>query len=228
MASMKPLSDKQKDILRFIEGYIDEYGYPPSIRDIQNNCDISSTSVVKYNLDRLQEKGLMNRDSEVSRSISLNIDQKTNTIKVPVLGTITAGQPFPLIEDSRWDLDELDMIDLPESFSYIEEKIFALKVAGYSMIDALIGDGDTVILEKTDRARNGEMVAAKINSENETTLKRIYKEGDKTRLQPENPQMDPMYFPSNDVSILGKVVAVWRYLPTVSYTHLTLPTSDLV
>ena len=159
MASMKPLSDKQKDILRFIEGYIEEYGYPPSIRDIQNNCDISSTSVVKYNLDRLQEKGLMNRDSEVSRSISLNIDQKTNTIKVPVLGTITAGQPFPLIEDSRWDLDELDMIDLPESFSYIEEKIFALKVAGYSMIDALIGDGDTVILEKTDRARNGEMVA---------------------------------------------------------------------
>ena len=73
MASMKPLSDKQKDILRFIEGYIEEYGYPPSIRDIQNNCDISSTSVVKYNLDRLQEKGLMNRDSEVSRSISLNI-----------------------------------------------------------------------------------------------------------------------------------------------------------
>ena len=194
MASMKPLSDKQKDILRFIEGYIEEYGYPPSIRDIQNNCDISSTSVVKYNLDRLQEKGLMNRDSEVSRSISLNIDQKTNTIKVPVLGTITAGQPFPLIEDSRWDLDELDMIDLPESFSYIEEKIFALKVAGYSMIDALIGDGDTVILEKTDRARNGEMVAAKINSENETTLKRIYKEGEKTRRQPENPQMDPMYF----------------------------------
>ena len=214
MASMKPLSDKQKDILRFIEGYIEEYGYPPSIRDIQNNCDISSTSVVKYNLDRLQEKGLMNRDSEVSRSISLNIDQKTNTIKVPVLGTITAGQPFPLIEDSRWDLDELDMIDLPESFSYIEEKIFALKVAGYSMIDALIGDGDTVILEKTDRARNGEMVAAKINSENETTLKRIYKEGEKTRLQPENPQMDPMYFPSNDISILGKVVAVWRYLQT--------------
>ena len=174
MASMKPLSDKQKDILRFIEGYIEEYGYPPSIRDIQNNCDISSTSVVKYNLDRLQEKGLMNRDSEVSRSISLNIDQITNTIKVPVLGTITAGHPFPLIEDSRWDLDELDMIDLPESFSYIEEKIFALKVAGYSMIDALIGDGDTVILEKADRARNGEMVAAKINSENESTLKRIY------------------------------------------------------
>ena len=127
MAIMKPLSDKQKDILKFIEGYIDEYGYPPSIRDIQNNCDISSTSVVKYNLDRLQEKGLMNRDSEVSRSISLKTEHKTNTIKVPVLGTITAGQPFPLIDDSRWNLDDQDMIDLPENFSHIEEKIFALK-----------------------------------------------------------------------------------------------------
>ena len=215
MAIMKPLSDKQKDILKFIEGYIDEYGYPPSIRDIQNNCDISSTSVVKYNLDRLQEKGLMNRDSEVSRSISLKTEHKTNTIKVPVLGTITAGQPFPLIDDSRWNLDDQDMIDLPENFSHIEEKIFALKVNGYSMIDALIGDGDTIILEKSDNARNGEMVAAKINSENETTLKRIFKEGNKTRLQPENPLMEPMYFPSNDVSILGKVVAVWRYLPNV-------------
>ena len=81
------------------------------------------------------------------------------------------------------------------------------------MIDALIGDGDTIILEKSHNARNGEMVAAKINSENETTLKRIFKEGNKTRLQPENPLMEPMYFPSKDVSILGKVIAVWRYLP---------------
>ena len=105
MTNMKPLTEKQKDILKFIEAYIEEYDYPPSIRDIQNNCDISSTSVVKYNLDRLQEKGLMNRDSEVSRSISLNTETKVNSISVPVLGTITAGQPFPLIEDDRWDLN---------------------------------------------------------------------------------------------------------------------------
>jgi repressor LexA len=210
---MKPLTEKQKDILKFIEAYIEEYDYPPSIRDIQNNCDISSTSVVKYNLDRLQEKGLMNRDSEVSRSISLNTETKTNSIKVPVLGTITAGQPFPLIEDDRWDLSEMDMIDLPDNFSYIEDKIFALKVSGYSMVDALIGDGDTVILEKTNIAKNGDMVAAKINSENETTLKRIYNEGTLTRLQPENPLMDPFFYPSKDISVLGKVVAVWRYNP---------------
>tara|TARA_B110000116_G_scaffold65126_1_gene55801 strand:- start:645 stop:1286 length:642 start_codon:yes stop_codon:yes gene_type:complete len=210
---MKPLTEKQKDILKFIEAYIEEYDYPPSIRDIQNNCDISSTSVVKYNLDRLQEKGLMNRDSEVSRSISLNTETKTNSIKVPVLGTITAGQPFPLIEDDRWDLGEMDMIDLPDNFSYIEDKIFALKVSGYSMVDALIGDGDTVILEKTNTAKNGDMVAAKINSENETTLKRIYNEGTQTRLQPENPLMDPFFYPSKDISVLGKVVAVWRYNP---------------
>jgi len=210
---MKPLTEKQKDILKFIEAYIEEYDYPPSIRDIQNNCDISSTSVVKYNLDRLQEKGLVNRDSEVSRSISLNTETKTNSIKVPVLGTITAGQPFPLIEDDRWDLSEMDMIDLPDNFSYIEDKIFALKVSGYSMVDALIGDGDTVILEKTNIAKNGDMVAAKINSENETTLKRIYNEGTLTRLQPENPLMDPFFYPSKDISVLGKVVAVWRYNP---------------
>ena len=213
MTNMKPLTEKQKDILKFIEAYIEEYDYPPSIRDIQNNCDISSTSVVKYNLDRLQEKGLMNRDSEVSRSISLNTETKTNSIKVPVLGTITAGQPFPLIEDDRWDLGEMDMIDLPDNFSYIEDKIFALKVSGYSMVDALIGDGDTVILEKTNTAKNGDMVAAKINSENETTLKRIYNEGAQTRLQPENPLMDPFFYPSKDISVLGKVVAVWRYNP---------------
>jgi len=213
MRNAKPLTEKQKDILNFIESYIEEFGYPPSIRDIQNNCDISSTSVVKYNLDRLQEKGLMNRDSEISRSISLTNSEKSQTIKVPVLGTITAGQPFPMVEDSRWDVDELESIDLPDNFSYIEDKIFALKVSGYSMVDALIGDGDTIILEKTNKALNGEMVAAKINSENETTLKRIFIEGNNTRLQPENPLMDSMYFPSKDVSILGKVVAVWRYLP---------------
>ncbi|MBS17264.1 MAG: repressor LexA [SAR202 cluster bacterium] len=213
MRNSKPLTEKQKDILNFIETYIEEFGYPPSIRDIQNNCDISSTSVVKYNLDRLQEKGLMNRDSEISRSISLTNSEKSQTIKVPVLGTITAGQPFPMVEDSRWDVDELESIDLPDNFSYIEDKIFALKVSGYSMVDALIGDGDTIILEKTNKALNGEMVAAKINSENETTLKRIFIEGNNTRLQPENPLMDSMYFPSKDVSILGKVVAVWRYMP---------------
>ena len=213
MRNAKPLTEKQKDILNFIESYIEDFGYPPSIRDIQNNCDISSTSVVKYNLDRLQEKGLMNRDSEISRSISLTNSEKSQTIKVPVLGTITAGQPFPMVEDSRWDVDELESIDLPDNFSYIEDKIFALKVSGYSMVDALIGDGDTIILEKTNKALNGEMVAAKINSENETTLKRIFIEGNNTRLQPENPLMDSMYFPSKDVSILGKVVAVWRYMP---------------
>ena len=213
MRKSKRLTEKQKDILNFIETYIEEFGYPPSIRDIQNNCDISSTSVVKYNLDRLQEKGLMNRDSEISRSISLTNSEKSQTIKVPVLGTITAGQPFPMVEDSRWDVDELESIDLPDNFSYIEDKIFALKVSGYSMVDALIGDGDTIILEKTNKALNGEMVAAKINSENETTLKRIFIEGNNTRLQPENPLMDSMYFPSKDVSILGKVVAVWRYMP---------------
>ena len=209
---MKPLTDKQKDILIFIEEFINDFGYPPTIRDIQNNCDISSTSVVKYNLDRLQEKGLMTRESEVSRGINLKSDPKNITIKVPVIGTITAGETFPLFDDNRWEYDDMDMLELPDSFSYLEEKLYALKVSGTSMIDALIGDGDTVIMEKTKSVKNGDMVAANVISENETTLKRIYKEGENIRLQPENPLMKALTYPSKNISILGRVVAVWRNL----------------
>ena len=209
---MKPLTDKQKDILIFIEEFINDFGYPPTIRDIQNNCDISSTSVVKYNLDRLQEKGLMTRESEVSRGINLKSDPKNITIKVPVIGTITAGETFPLFDDNRWEYDDMNMLELPDSFSYLEEKLYALKVSGTSMIDALIGDGDTVIMEKTKSVKNGDMVAANVISENETTLKRIYKEGETIRLQPENPLMKALTYPSKNISILGKVVAVWRNL----------------
>jgi repressor LexA len=209
---MKPLTDKQKDILIFIEEFINDFGYPPTIRDIQNNCDISSTSVVKYNLDRLQEKGLMTRESEVSRGINLKSDPKNITIKVPVIGTITAGETFPLFDDNRWEYDDMNMLELPDSFSYLEEKLYALKVSGTSMIDALIGDGDTVIMEKTKSVKNGDMVAANVISENETTLKRIYKEGETIRLQPENPLMKALTYPSKNISILGRVVAVWRNL----------------
>lgn len=212
MESMKPLTDKQKDILIFIEEFINDFGYPPTIRDIQNNCDISSTSVVKYNLDRLQEKGLMTRESEVSRGINLKSDPKNITIKVPVIGTITAGETFPLFDDNRWEYDDMNMLELPDSFSYLEEKLYALKVSGTSMIDALIGDGDTVIMEKTKSVKNGDMVAANVISENETTLKRIYKEGENIRLQPENPLMKALTYPSKNISILGRVVAVWRNL----------------
>ena len=212
MESMKPLTDKQKDILIFIEEFINDFGYPPTIRDIQNNCDISSTSVVKYNLDRLQEKGLMTRESEVSRGINLKSDPKNITIKVPVIGTITAGETFPLFDENRWEYDDMNMLELPDSFSYLEEKLYALKVSGTSMIDALIGDGDTVIMEKTKSVKNGDMVAANVISENETTLKRIYKEGETIRLQPENPLMKALTYPSKNISILGRVVAVWRNL----------------
>ena len=209
---MKPLTDKQKDILIFIEEFINDFGYPPTIRDIQNNCDISSTSVVKYNLDRLQEKGLMTRESEVSRGINLKSDPKNITINVPVIGTKTAGETFPLFDDNRWEYDDMNMLELPDSFSYLEEKLYALKVSGTSMIDALIGDGDTVIMEKTKSVKNGDMVAANVISENETTLKRIYKEGENIRLQPENPLMKALTYPSKNISILGRVVAVWRNL----------------
>ena len=206
------ISGSKGNIFYINKEFINDFGYPPTIRDIQNNCDISSTSVVKYNLDRLQEKGLMTRESEVSRGINLKSDTKNPIIKVPVIGTITAGEPFPLFDDNRWEYDDIDMLELPDKFSHLEEKLYALKVSGTSMIDALIGDGDTVVMEKTKSVNNGDMVAANVISENETTLKRIYKEGENIRLQPENPLMKALIYPSKNISILGRVVAVWRNL----------------
>lgn len=219
---MVKLSERQQMIMSFIENFIEEHDYPPTIRDIQNGCNISSTSVVAYNLDKLKDGGQLNRHSEVSRGLSLanagsNSNKFTSTeidsVAVPLLGTIAAGSPFPMPENDTWsDLSGSELIDLPQAIVGPGDNVYALKVRGESMIDALISDGDLVIMEQTSSVRNGQMAAVRIKSENTTTLKNFYSEGPRIRLEPANSQMNAMTFPSDDVEVLSKVVAVWRYL----------------
>jgi len=219
---MVKLSERQQMIMSFIENFIEEHDYPPTIRDIQNGCNISSTSVVAYNLDKLKDGGQLNRHSEVSRGLSLaSAGSNSNKFKsteidsvaVPLLGTIAAGSPFPMPENDTWsDLSGSELIDLPQAIVGPGDNVYALKVRGESMIDALISDGDLVIMEQTSSVRNGQMAAVRIKSENTTTLKNFYSEGPRTRLEPANSQMNAMTFPSDDVEVLSKVVAVWRYL----------------
>lgn len=211
---MKQLSDKQQRILQFIEEFIEEHDYPPTVRDIQYGCDISSTSVVKYNLDRLKEGGFLNRDSEVSRGLALpggRVTRLPETVAVPLMGTIAAGAPFPLPETESWADPGIESIDLPQSVAGRGENVYALRVKGESMIDALIGDGDLVIMEVTKQVRNGEMAAVRLVKEDETTLKYFYPEGQTVRLQPANSQMQPIIVDARNVEVMSRVLAVWRY-----------------
>jgi len=205
------LSAKQRGILQFLEDFIAEHDYPPSIRDIQTGCDISSTSVVDYNLKRLEEKGFIRRDREVSRAIELLDGQgerrRRGTVQVPVLGKIAAGIPLPVHPDQ---LAPEDVLDLTEDIAGNRAGLYALRVQGTSMIDALINDGDIVILEPKQTANPGEVVAVWIVDREETTLKKYYPEGARVRLQPMNSTMEPIYEDATNVEVQGKLVATIR------------------
>ena len=204
------LSDKQQLIVDFLETFLAEHDYPPSIRDIQNGCNISSTSVVDYNLKCLEEKGLIRRDREVSRAIELlngQGERRRRTVAVPLLGRIAAGIPIPTHPDQA---APEELVELTEEQAGGRSNLFALRVQGTSMIDALINDGDIVILEPREVADPGEMVAAWIEDRGETTLKRYYPEGAKVRLQPMNSTMAPIYEDATNVRVQGRVVATIR------------------
>jgi repressor LexA len=206
----KGLSSKQEGILRFMREFIDEHEYPPSIRDIQIGCDISSTSVVDYNLKALERLGYIRRDREVSRAIEL-LDggtRRRRTVMVPIMGTIAAGQPIPVPSNDAWNnVDYDNAFEATEDLTKGRERVFALKVRGTSMIDALVNDGDIVILEQTSSCDDGDMVAAWLKRENEATLKKFYREGDRVRLQPANSTMKPIFTQPDNVEIQGKVLA---------------------
>jgi len=204
---MKGLSAKQQGILKFMRQFIDERDYPPSIRDIQVGCDISSTSVVDYNLKALEQKGFIRRDREVSRGIEV-LDggrRRSRTVPVPIIGTIAAGQPIPVPSPDNIDFD--NVFEATEDMTRGKDNVFALKVRGTSMIDALVNDGDIVILEQASSADDGDMVAAWLKKENEATLKKFYREGDRVRLQPANSTMKPIFTAAENVEIQGKVLA---------------------
>ncbi|NDJ76197.1 MAG: transcriptional repressor LexA [Chloroflexi bacterium] len=220
------LSTRQKNILTFIENFIDENGYPPTIREIGEAVEIASTSVVNYNLNKLVEYGLIERAPEVSRGLRLinreeaealpiNIADHTHLLQVPLVGKIAASQPVPVPgEDFGYYYDNDDMIEVPQNmvgnFSY--EELFALRVTGDSMIDAMVAEGDVIILKRQNVARNGDMVAVWLSDHGETTLKHYFLEGSQVRLQPANPTMDPIYVDAKQVSIQGRVLAILRTL----------------
>jgi repressor LexA len=205
MTLQKTLSSKQQSILRFIRDFIRDHDYPPSIRDIQDGCAISSTSVVDYNLKALERLGFIRRDREVSRAIELVGRRRLRT--VPVIGQIAAGQPIPVPTAETWSQEEFEeSIDLPDDVTGGKDNIFALRVKGTSMIDALVNDGDLVLMEPTSSADDGDMVAVWLKDRNETTLKKLYHDGDRIRLQPANTAMDPIYVRPEDVEVQGKVI----------------------
>jgi repressor LexA len=215
MRSPDALSNRQRDILNYIEDFVQDHGYPPAIRQIQDKLSISSTSVVAYNLKALEQKGLLKRQGKVSRGIT--IPQTTpvrlsgrETAHVPLLGVITAGQPLPDPEDTTGESAEL--IEVPSDVAPSEKlkDVYALRVRGTSMIDALIDDGDIVLLRYQETAENGQMVAARLKEDNSVTLKKFYREGGRVRLQPANSTMDPIYADAANVQIQGRVVGVLR------------------
>ncbi len=212
-APMKELSSKQDQILDFLRTFIEDKDYPPSIRDIQEGCSISSTSVVDYNLRKLEEKGMIRRDREVSRGIEVlgsKGGRRARIIEIPVIGAIAAGQPIPVPSSERWSYDAEDTVAVTEDMVRGKTNVFALRVKGKSMIEDLIDDGDIVFLEPARAANDGEKVAVWLKDRGEVTLKRIYHEGNRVRLQPANSSMQPIYTSPDNVEIQGRFISSIR------------------
>ena len=205
------LSDRQSRMLNFIREFAEENQYPPTIREIGEAVGISSTSVVNYNLNKLVEAGLIERNKEVSRGIRMQ-DAMARILPgraIPILGHIAAGQPITVFPES---VEAADTLDLAVDVVSRSEGVYALRVQGDSMIDALVDSGDLVILNAQNTANNGDMVAAWLTEREETTLKYFFLEGDKVRLQPANPNYEPIVLPASQVEIHGKVIAIVRRL----------------
>ena len=212
---MNRLSDKQQKIITYIRRFLRDNSYPPTIRDIQTGCKISSTSVVDYNLNILERKGYIRRHSEVSRGIELlkNTIAPDTMLQVPVIGTIAAGEPIPALTPDTWDVAAVsETMDVPAELTGGKNSVYALRVKGMSMIDALINDGDIVIMQPVSTINNGEMAAVWLKAEKEVTLKKVYAEPNRVRLQPANSQMKPIYTSPHNVEIQGKVIAVLRQM----------------
>ncbi|MBR4999003.1 MAG: transcriptional repressor LexA [Clostridia bacterium] len=191
--------DKTQEVYEFIEQYIYKNNYPPTVREIGEQLKLDSTSSVVYHLKKLEKAGKISRDGNKNRAIELIDKPIINSITLPVLGTIAAGQP--ILAEENW----ADKIVISENF-FLGNNLFLLRVQGESMIEVGIFDGDFVVISPQSVANNGEIVACLID--NEATVKRFYKENGFFRLQPENSSMSPIY--TDHVKIVGKVVGLIR------------------
>jgi repressor LexA len=197
---MLPITDRQQQVLSFIISYIDKNGYPPSQREIAFHLGVSGTLPVIKHLEALEKKGFLKRDSH-SRSISLTTST-SDTVSLPIAGTVRAGQLTPAVEDIQgyFALDRLQL----------HGGKFFLRVKGDSMINAAICDGDLALVRPQPTAENRDIVVAMV--EGEATLKEFHREHDYIRLQPRNPNMEPIIIKdgSGEVTIIGKVVGIFR------------------
>jgi repressor LexA len=208
--AIKSLSPKQEQIINFVTTFLHDKGYPPTIRDIAAGCGISSTSVVAYNLNKLEQAGYIRRYSDISRGIKfLNPQQKgEKLVYIPIVGVISAGEPIPVPDTGT--IIPNDGLEVSEELVRGKQDIYALRVKGDSMLDALIEDGDIVLMDYVSTAENGDMVAVWLREEQEVTLKRFFAEPNRIRLKPANSQMKPIYTTPDNVEIQGRVVAVIR------------------
>jgi repressor LexA len=207
------LTPKQGKILEFVDNFTNQKSYPPSIREIAKECSISSTSVADYNLNILERLGYLRRHRQISRGIELVNRQtlKLNLVNVPIIGLIAAGEPIPVFEAvPETNLGDFETVDVDRLLLGRNSDVFALKVKGYSMIDALVNDGDLIVLRKQEKVENGQMAAVWLLSEKTTTLKKVYIEGRKVRLQPANNLLTPQYLDPSEVKIQGRVIAILR------------------
>jgi len=212
---VQELSERQVKMVEFIREFIADHHFPPTIREIGTRVGIPSTSVVKYNLDILQRKGLIDRDPDISRGIRLleeAVGRVAEVVRIPLLGRIAAGVPIPVPDAEFSPFGYEAGIELTRDIVKDEKNIYALEVQGNSMVDALINDGDVVIMRYQQHVENGELAAVWLRDKSETTLKRFYLEGDRVRLQPANPTMKAMFYPAESVEVKGKVLLVIRQL----------------
>ncbi len=221
MKTFEQLSERQRKMLRFMSGFMDTRGYPPSIREIGDAADISSTSVVNYNLNKLVQAGFLGRQQRVSRGLRLlrefpgrvmsrHVSNEGPQYPIPLLGRIVASEPVPVPEEALIE----DYVNVPALWLQHEDptEVFALTVSGDSMIDAMIQDGDTVLLRRQQTANDGDLVAVWLLERDETTLKHFYQEGERVRLQPAHPLMEPIYVDARQLLVQGKVLHVMRAL----------------
>ena len=204
---METLTRRQDEILNFIKEYIVSHGYPPTIREIGKAMGVNSPATIHAHLNNLEKKGFIKKDDSKNRAIELLVknefanNSNELTVEVPLLGKITAGSPIEAIEHPD------EYFAIPSYLIPKNKEVFTLNVSGCSMINAGILDGDIIIVERANTARNGQIVVA-MTDENEVTLKTYYKEADHFRLQPENDTMEPIIL--QNVSILGIAIGLYR------------------